>query len=80
MGIVETELAKQRAVNRATEAQARALVTVLEVFVDECIASALRQHAPEHAPRQFGTDSWSLNDLYEARQALVKALMPIIAK
>jgi hypothetical protein len=49
------------------EAQARELVASLEKFIDENIRSALRQHVPEFAPL-----FWDMNDLHNAREALVR--------
>lgn len=53
-----------------TEAEAKALVSAIEAFIDANIASAIRQQMPEYAYRHH-----DINELYDARKTLTSVLV-----
>lgn len=58
-----------------SEAEAKALVSALEAFIDANIASAIRQQMPEYAYQR-----WDINELYDARKDLTAILVKHLSK
>lgn len=57
-----------------TQAEAIALVSAFEAFIDANIASAIRQHMPEYAPMQ-----WDINETHNARNRLIRELINAVS-